>query len=178
MEKNYPKTLGNIGRKCGSFIEISSGETKTITSYNCVESSLRKISKSKPMAEKPIIMEASGTGTYFDNINTHKQKQLINNVLDRGGLWKVFIEEKKMTSEDFKKHSDFKPKAIAGFMHFLRHSGLATRFGNVFTINEAAIPHIKKLIKSLTGRAILVGYKICESGTPLKTSQIRYFVDV
>jgi hypothetical protein len=145
--KDLPQHFGNISRKLGSFIDTSDTKTNIIASYSDIESSLRKIGKNKPKVEKLTITKAKGTGTYFDDINVHKQKQIIKNVQNRKPLWLEFIKRKKLTAEDFKKHSEFKPKAIAGFMHFLSHSGFAKRFGNVFTINESVIPHIEKLLK-------------------------------
>jgi hypothetical protein len=40
----------------------------------------------------------------------------------------------------------FEPKAIAGFIRFLTHNRLAARFGDVFTLNESAIPHIERFL--------------------------------
>jgi hypothetical protein len=51
-----------------------------------------------------------------------------------------------MTKAQFKNLSHFKQKGITGFMQFLTRNGLAVRDGDLFTLNEEAIPHIKKLL--------------------------------
>ena len=56
------------------------------------------------------------------------------------------MKNKKMTSVEFKRHSKFKPKAIAGFMIFLTRNEIATRFADTFTLNESVIPQIKELL--------------------------------
>ncbi len=51
-----------------------------------------------------------------------------------------------MTSAESKELSEFKAKAIAGFELFLTRNGIASRFRDIFTLNEAVIPKIQKLL--------------------------------
>ena len=52
-----------------------------------------------------------------------------------------------MSVSEFKKLSDFKPKAIAGFLHFLSNNGIAHRFADTFTLSEGVIEPIRNLIE-------------------------------
>ena len=73
--------------------------------------------------------------------------QIQRHSLDRVKLWEVFLEQRKMTSKEFKQHSKFKPKSIAGFFNFL-NKGIAERTGNTFELVSQVIPKIKKLLKT------------------------------
>jgi hypothetical protein len=52
-----------------------------------------------------------------------------------------------MTVAQFKDHSHFKPKGITGLFQFLTKNGIATRDGDLFTLNEAVIPQIEELLR-------------------------------
>jgi len=144
-----PEGYDNIGRKCGIFIDDSQIPTKKIATYREVENHIWKI-KAEAGASLPITFEPQDkkAKTYFDSIDVdvHKQKKVRDNILNRKRLWNVFLEKKQMTSAEFKELSEFRAKAIAGFEFFLTRNGLASRFGDIFTLNEAVIPQIQKLL--------------------------------
>ena len=50
-----------------------------------------------------------------------------------------------MTSDEFKKYSEFKPKAIAGFIRYITSNKIAIRSGNTFTISDDVILSIRKI---------------------------------
>lgn len=142
-----PSTVSNIARKYSSFLDSSVSPPKVIASYKDVEHSIWKSSKLSEV--NPEISNRIATDTvitYFQNINPHKQKKIISNIIERRKLWDIFLDKKEMTSTEFKRHSEFKPKAIAGFIHFLTHNGITTRFGDVFTLKEEVIPYIRKIL--------------------------------
>ena len=93
------------------------------------------------------IHEPEGGENYFESLTSTKEKRILDYILNRKELWESFIENRKMTLDEFKHLSDFKPKAIGGFTHFLKISGTATRFGDTFELAENVIPHIRKLLE-------------------------------
>ena len=142
-------SYGNIARKRGVFVDISKPTAEVIARYADVEKHIRQLKKAGavvPLPEK-VLSITKKAGTYFDSITPHKKKKIHNNILERKELWGAFLKNKRMTSTEFKKCSQFKPKGIAGFMGFLTRNGIATRFGDTFTLNDAVIPQIKKLLE-------------------------------
>lgn len=65
----------------------------------------------------------------FMNPEKHEKELVNRNILVKKGLWLAFIERKEMSSKEFKKLYDFKPKAVAGFLKFLVENHLATKTG-------------------------------------------------
>jgi predicted type IV restriction endonuclease len=84
---------------------------------------------------------------YLRSIDAHRRRKIEENILNRRELWEAFVRTKRMTSSEFKSLSHFKPKAIAGFMHFLTTNRLAYRFAETFVLNEDVISEIGRLIK-------------------------------
>ena len=84
---------------------------------------------------------------YFESHAPNKEKQVLDYILNRKELWGSFLANKKMTLDEFKALSDFKPKAIGGFTHFLKISGIATRFGHTFELRENAVPHVERILE-------------------------------
>lgn len=85
-------------------------------------------------------------GTYFDSITPYKWRRIYENIFDRRQLWKDFIERKRMGSDEFKKLSQFKRKAISGFIKFIKNSGIASESEGMFTLKDAVIPIIRRLV--------------------------------
>lgn len=69
-----------------------------------------------------------------------------NNITNRKKLWDVFIAKKRLTVSEFKEHSEFKQKGIAGFLLFLTKNQLATREGLAFILNEEKVPLIREYL--------------------------------
>ena len=147
--KDFLGSYGNIARKNGVFVDTSTSTVQIIAHYADVEKHITHLKKSGVIAAttKVDISVSNKSGTFFDSITPHKQKVIFGNILQRRQLWDVFLKRKKMMSGEFKKHSKFKPKAIAGFIIFLTRNEIATRFADTFTLNEAVIPQIKELLK-------------------------------
>ena len=73
--------------------------------------------------------------------------------MEKKELCLKFIDVKTMSTQEFKDHYDFLPKATGGFTYYLQINGLATnvgydkiRKGAIFKINEDIIPEIKELL--------------------------------
>jgi len=147
--KDLLPSYSNIARKIGKFVDTSTSRVQVITRYADVEKHIAHL-KEKDVSSLPTeraISIGNKSGTFFDTITPHKQKMIFRNILERKGLWDVFLRNKKMTSGEFKVHSKFRPKAVAGFMSFLTRNEIATRFGDTFTLNGPVIPQISELLK-------------------------------
>jgi hypothetical protein len=141
-----PKT-GNIARRYGVFIDVSGNQIRKIISYADIERHLWLASQDRLSTPNQIRLgEIQKVCTYFDTIDTHKQTKIKGNILNRKTLWREFVTKKHMTSAEFKQLSKFKPRAIGGFIHFLTYNGIASRFADVFMLNNAAAHHIKRLL--------------------------------
>jgi len=90
---------------------------------------------------------SAGKKLYFSNITPSKQRRIFENITNKKELWLSFLEKKKMTVTEFKKLSNFKSKAITGFMHFLTQNDIASRFGDEFSLKEENIPYIQKIFE-------------------------------
>ncbi len=147
--KDFLRSYGNIARKMGSFVDTSTSSIQVIAHCADVENHIWQLKKTRviPTATKVDISVNNKSETFFDSITPYKQKKILGNIMQRRQLWNVFLEKKKMTSAEFKKHSNFKPKATAGFIIFLTRNEIATRFADTFTLNESVIPQIKELLK-------------------------------
>ena len=135
----------------------SSGRADRIWSYlKSMNSELKPehhvwLQKDEPDASSSISKSMDrADGTYFSLINPAKQRRIIDNILNRKELWNAFLEKRKMTSAEFKLLSEFKPKAIAGFMKFITENGIASRYGDFFKLNENVIHEIQKLLSKKT----------------------------
>lgn len=143
---------GNIARHYGWFLDASHDPPREIVRYRDVESWVwREFGRRARNAQVPDWVSdptfPSGKGhAYFDTWNVHKAKRAQTNILRRLRLWEVFIEKKQMTIHDFKQHSRFGDKAIAGFAHYLTRNDIANRDGDLFSLNPAAIPYIQRLL--------------------------------
>ncbi len=146
--KNFLGNYDNIASKNRTFVDTSTSTVQVIAHYADVEKHITYLKKAGVIAVTTEVDISVGnkSGTFFDSITPHKQKVIFGNILQRRQLWDVFLKRKKMMSGEFKKHSKFKPKAIAGFMKFLTRNEIATRFADTFTLNEAVIPQIKELL--------------------------------
>ena len=128
-----------------TFIDVSETPPQLLATYLEVESHVRKAkSHSKELPVGPT--QQAGEETYFDVITVSKRRRIKQNILSRRKLWERFLEKKRLSSGDFKRLSDFKPKAIAGFMNFLQRNKIASRTGDIFVINEAVVPKIRELL--------------------------------
>jgi len=146
--KDFLRSYSNIARKGGTFVDASTSPFEVIIRYADVEKHITRLKRAGFIIStaEVNISDSNKSGTFFDSITSHKQKKIIDNILQRRQLWDLFLKNKKMTSVEFKRHSKFKPKAIAGFMMFLTRNEIATRFADTFTLNESVIPQIKELL--------------------------------
>jgi len=144
-----PKQYSNIARKAGAFLDISETPPRKIADYKDVEHYIWKYGHEPHISSlnKKQITKSKKEENYFYSRDAHKQRKIIDNVLNRKKLWEVFLEKKRMTSAEFKELSEFKPKAIAGFMQFLTRNGIAERYGDTFKLVEDVIPPIKRLLE-------------------------------
>jgi hypothetical protein len=132
----------NISRKIGAFVDYSKTPPIEISSLTSIE---RHFWRTKKEVDTSEFLDEKGR-LYLHSTDPRRRKKISDNIINRKELWEVFIEKKRMTSEEFKRFSSFRPKAIAGFMRFLIENCLARRAGNVFILNEAVIPEIRKLL--------------------------------
>jgi len=141
---------GNIARKVGKFVDTSNPSKAEIAHYSAVEKHVGELSKQGliDLPSKREILVNTKMGTYFDSMDSHKQEVIEKNIIQRRELWEVFVKNKRMTSDDFKKHSQFKKKGVAGFIQFLTHNNIANKFGGIFKINDNVIPQIQELLKN------------------------------
>lgn len=145
-----PKKRMDIPYKFGVFIDVSQSLTKKIAHYKDAAHHVW-LQKNEPDVSWSISRSIDREdGTYFSSINATKQRRIIDNILNRKELWKTFLEKRKMTSGQFKLLSEFKPKAISGFMRFLTENGIASRYGDFFKLNEKVIHEIQKLLSEKT----------------------------
>jgi len=149
--KDFLQSYANIARKNGMFVDTSTPAVQVIVSYADVEKHIAHLKQAGVIisTHKTSMRNSAGSDTFFDSITPHKQKRILGNIVQRRQLWNIFLEKKKMTSAEFKKHSKFKPKAIAGFVSFLTRNKIATRFADTFTLNEQVIPQIEELLKNI-----------------------------
>lgn len=141
-----PKKRMDIPYKFGLFIDVSQSLTKKIAHYKDAAHHVW-LQKDEPDVSSSIYRSIDREdGTYFSSINATKQRRIIDNILNRKELWKIFLEKRKMTSAEFKLLSEFKPKAIAGFMKFITENGIASRYGDFFKLNENVIHEIQMLL--------------------------------
>lgn len=147
--KDFLGSYSNIARKRGTFIDTSTSPVQVITRYADVEKHITHLRKAGVLLSTPEenISVSNESDTFFDSITNHKQKKILGNIVQRRQLWDIFLEKKKMTTAEFKKHYKFKPKAIAGFLLFLTRNEIATRYADTYTLNEEVIPQIKELLK-------------------------------
>ncbi len=161
MAESLPTTTGNIARRYGQFVDVSVNPPRTIARYRDVETAIWKASTKQPhtavqseessprstvSTEDPPAALIHGASRYFSDWTPHKARAARANILERRELWERFLEKRKMTALEFKQLSHFAPKAIAGFMRFVLGNGLATRAGDVFALNDTAVPHIRHLL--------------------------------
>jgi hypothetical protein len=138
-----PAKIQNACLKYGSFYDISVTPHKFIASYANISKAISKGILQLPDERSP---SAAVTTFYFDEIDSHKQKRIRENILKRRSLWEAFVAKRTMSKTEFKKLSHFKSRAIAGFTQFLTHNGIATRIFDDFSLDERAIPHIHKIL--------------------------------
>lgn len=161
MADSLPTTTSNIARKYGKLVDVSETPVRIIAQYREVDMALWKASRSKKQLNgetetifpilptidaKSVVSLKDESLNYFSNWTPQKARKAQSNILQRRKLWEAFIEKQVMTTQEFKRLSHFDPKAIAGFMLFLTRNGLATRSGDVFTLNESIVPHIQRLL--------------------------------
>jgi predicted type IV restriction endonuclease len=113
--------------------------------------------KTPSLTHKPAITDPELIKKKLDRIfkypSTQDKKSIKKNIMEKKELWLKFIDVKKMSTQEFKDHYDFLPKATGGFCYYLQINGLATkvgydkiRKGAIFKINENIIPEIKELL--------------------------------
>jgi hypothetical protein len=159
MSDSLPVTTSNIARKYGKFVDVSKTPARVIAQYRDVDLALWKASRSKKQHDgeitfprllndvaKPSDSSRDESFNYFSNLTPHKSRKVQTNILQRRKLWETFVEKKDMTITEFKRLSHFGPKTISGFMLFLTRNSLATRSGDIFTLNDLVVPHIKRLL--------------------------------
>ena len=138
---------GSIARKMGAFVDTSKSPPEVIANYGEFERYIgRKKIYGNGAALKPTKKYERSAKEFFNQNTYDASEKIRRNILNRRPLWEFFLKERQMTVAQFKDLSHFKKKAIAGFMQFLTRNGLAVRDGDLFTLNEEAIPHIKKLL--------------------------------
>jgi hypothetical protein len=138
---------GNISRRRGAFVDTSKSPHEVIAHYGEFEGYIaRKKAYGTDAPLTPTKKYEQNAQEFFSQQTSHAQEKIRRNILDRRPLWEFFLREKQMTVVQFKNLSHFKQKGISGFMQFLTRNGLADRDGDLFTLNEEAIPHIKKLL--------------------------------
>jgi len=97
--------------------------------------------------QRPGAFDDPGALTYFADITAMKAKRIRENIIERAPLWEAFLERKQMTQQDFKGLATFKPKGINGFADkYLVYHRFARRDGYIYTLNEAVIPEIRRLL--------------------------------
>lgn len=141
---------GNIARKVGKFVDTSNPLEAEIAHYSEVERHVRELQK-QGLIDSPYereILVNTKMRTYFDSIDRHKQKLIEKNIIQRRELWEVFVKNKRMTSGDFKKYSQFKKKGVGGFIQFLTYNNIVNKVGGIFEINDNVIPQIQELLKN------------------------------
>jgi hypothetical protein len=142
-----PPKIDNIARQYGKLIDISGNRARVLISYAEIDRHLwpttGRVTYSPNQSQ---LVQSDHVCTYFDSINSYKQRKISENIFARKPLWREFVSKGHMTSAEFKQLSHFEPKAITGFMRFLTFNRIASRFGDVFTLNNGVMPHIKKLL--------------------------------
>lgn len=139
---------GNIERKMGAFVDTSKSPPEVIARFGEFESYIereKKYGAATPL--KPIKQYEQNPQKFFSQRTARAREKIRNTILNRRPLWEFFLKKRQMTVTQFKDHSHFKPKGIAAFMQFLTRNGIATRDGDLFTLNEAVIPQIKELLR-------------------------------
>lgn len=144
-----PKNVSNIARKFGVFIDISHTPPKEIVYYKDIEkvTSNQMLTTTETNIKDLTLNNSENKITYFDNMDTYKQKRVQEYIINRKELWKKFLEKKEMSIAEFRVLSDFKTTFIAGFSRFLTENKIAIRIGDDFKLCEAVIPHIKDLLE-------------------------------
>jgi len=139
---------GNIERKMWAFVDTSKSPSEVIARFGEFESYIgreKKYGTAAPL--RPIKQYEQTAEEFFSQRTVHAREKIRNNILNRRSLWNFFLKKGQMTVAQLKDLSHFKPKGIAGFMQFLTRNGIATRAGDLFTLNEAVIPQIKELLR-------------------------------
>lgn len=143
------KKYGNIARKLGCFVDTSKSPSVKIANYRDIEKYLRlqKQNQDTESLNGESTLNLKNHVDYFEKIDTHKEIKIRDNILKRKRLWEVFLQKKQMKITEFYKLSDFKPKAIVGFFHFLKYNGIAERRRDTFILSDHAIPSIKQILE-------------------------------
>lgn len=141
-----PEKARALGIKYASFYDISVSPPKFIANYGRVGKAIAKGISQLPDEEVP---SEHKMRFLFDEeeIEPRKQRSIVENIVKKRKLWEEFIDKRTMSVKQFKKLSTFKPKAIAGFFQFIIRNGIATRTFDDFTLDEGAIPHIRKILR-------------------------------
>jgi predicted type IV restriction endonuclease len=137
----------NIARKMGTFVDISKSPPELIARFGDFEGYIARERQYGAAASiKPVKQYKKNAKDFFSQRTSGAREKIRKNILNRRSLWNFFLQNGQMHKSLFKEHSEFKPKAISGFMQFLTRNGLATRDGDIFILNQAVIPQIKKIL--------------------------------
>jgi hypothetical protein len=141
-----PDDYGNVARKHGIFVDTSSGSPRELVEYKLVEDSAWKHKLFKRDSNSITELPAETEENYFTRIDSHKLRAISKHISNRKPLWDAWIPKEEMHISEFHKLSQFKPKAIAGFLKFLIANKIATRSIDTFKLNKELIPHIKRYL--------------------------------
>lgn len=138
----------NIARKMGAFVDTAKSPPELIARFGDFESYIeREKQYGTATSIKPVKQYKKNAQDFFSQRTAHAREKIRINILNRRPLWDFFLKNGQMHVSQFKELSQFKPKGMSGFMHFLTRNGIATGDGDLFILHEGVIPQIKQLLR-------------------------------